>query len=599
MRVAARELNRALRLFKGEKNQSGQVAVLTALSELAIRRRYYREALDCISQAKIVLHSDEDPRHEISIKLLEGQALAGLGRKAEAMHVLKYAERLAKKRQQTDSLRSIRNELGKISVCSGDTRSARSYFEKAVRDTEGLRASVGADEFSVAFLGARTEPTDNLTRLLLSEGKIAEAFRTVERGRSRSLLDAMERGHGRVPAALKRQLDEARSRLNSLYRSIDRGESSDTARSAEALRDAEAELANLIRRANALTASSRGTAHSFDLRGLMNELGTGHILVEYVEIDGALSAFVVDAKKVRYVASLGHTTEVGGLIEELHFQFETLRYGGHAVSRFAGQMKERADVLLMRLYDILIRPLEKHLTAKRLVFVPAGPVHYVPMHALHDGTAYLIERYETAYAPASAVWSKLWARSSRRPRSPLVIGFADERIPQAEHEAAEVHEALPHSDLLTGTDATFEAFIANAGSHDLIHLACHGQFRPDNPMFSSLHLADGWVTVQDICSRRIKASLVTLSACETGISKIAAGDEPLGLVRGFLAAGAASLVVSLWTVNDAAARELMLLFYENLQRGAGVSASLRDAQMALVTRGEHPFLWSPFISIGR
>jgi CHAT domain-containing protein len=118
-------------------------------------------------------------------------------------------------------------------------------------------------------------------------------------------------------------------------------------------------------------------------------------------------------------------------------------------------------------------------------------------------------------------------------------------------------------------------------------------------MFSSLHLADGWVTVQDICARRINASLVTLSACETGISKLAAGDEMLGLVRGFLTAGAASLVVSLWTVNDAAARELMVRFYKNLQRGLSISASLKDAQMALVTRGEHPYLWSPFISIGR
>ena len=71
-------------------------------------------------------------------------------------------------------------------------------------------------------------------------------------------------------------------------------------------------------------------------------------------------------------------------------------------------------------------------------------------------------------------------------------------------------------------------------------------FGPDNPMYSSLHLADGWVTVRDVTETKIDAELVTLSACETGLSKIHAGDEILGLARGFLSAGAKRLVLSLW-----------------------------------------------------
>ena len=118
-------------------------------------------------------------------------------------------------------------------------------------------------------------------------------------------------------------------------------------------------------------------------------------------------------------------------------------------------------------------------------------------------------------------------------------------------------------------------------------------------MFSSLHLADGWITVQDLTSQRLRAKLVTLSACETGLSKVFAGDELLSLARGFLAAGAASMVVSLWTVNDEAASRLMRSFYIALQRGAAPVASLRDAQIELITAGAHPYLWSPFVYIGR
>lgn len=599
-RGAKAELQRALRLFISEKNFSGQVAALAALADVAIHQKRFHDARSSIADAQKHLSRDEDPRDEILIGLLEGRTLVGLGASERATKVLAKAERRATKRQQLDVRQSIRNELGKVAELAGDRRGARRCFERAINDIESLRETVGTDEFSVAFLGARTEPFDNLTRLLIEDGKFTAAFRTVERARSRALLDAIDAsGQARVPVAMQRQLDEARSRLNFLYRSLDRGDAEDAATQREDIVAAETTVADVIRRINSLTAARHGGKGQFDLQELHRRLGSERTLIEYSVLDGVISAFVVGGNKVRYVSGLGPTEEVRALVDELHFHFETMRYGGQRIGRFAGQLKARADGVLARLYDVLIRPLEGHLTASKLVVVPAGVVHYVPLHALHDGERYLIEKFETVYSPAASVWAKLQSRRPRQPRTSLVMGFADERIPQAEREAGELGRTLPNCEIFKGRKATFGAFTANANRHDLIHLACHGQFRPDNPMFSSLHLADGWVTVQDICSRRLKASLVTLSACETGISKIAAGDELLGLVRGFLTAGALSLVVSLWTVNDAAARELMLHFYKNLQRGLGASASLRDAQMASVTRGEHPFLWSPFISIGR
>ena len=118
-------------------------------------------------------------------------------------------------------------------------------------------------------------------------------------------------------------------------------------------------------------------------------------------------------------------------------------------------------------------------------------------------------------------------------------------------------------------------------------------------MFSSLNLSDGFVTVRDICAQNLKAELVTLSACETGISKVFPGEEILGLARGFFSAGASSLVLSFWTVNDRAATALMEAFYKELQRGKTVSASLRKAQKIFIDRGYHPYYWSPFAVIGK
>ena len=104
--------------------------------------------------------------------------------------------------------------------------------------------------------------------------------------------------------------------------------------------------------------------------------------------------------------------------------------------------------------------------------------------------------------------------------------------------------------------------------------------------------------VDDIVGLKLCASLVTLSACQSGVSKITAGDELLGLVRAFLAAGARSLLVSMWWVDDEATTELMTLFYSRLKAGTASKSALREAQITLRERHPHPYYWAPFVLIG-
>ena len=101
----------------------------------------------------------------------------------------------------------------------------------------------------------------------------------------------------------------------------------------------------------------------------------------------------------------------------------------------------------------------------------------------------------------------------------------------------------------------------------MLHLATHGDFRADNPLFSGLALADGSLTTLDCFNLRLRASLVTLSGCQTGRSVVSGGDELLGLTRALLSAGAASLVLSLWAVEDISTARLMEAFYRNLAAG--------------------------------
>lgn len=597
VKTARRELGQARRLFTSEKNLPGQASAMLSQAELALAAGRSGRSLDVLNAASQLIRKHGDTRQFVRLGVLEGQALLAAGRIREADHKLRSAAAAARKHDQFGALQSAYEALGRLTWSQGDPLTAGRFFSKSIDVVEHLRTHVGSNEFGMALFGTRLAPYEQLSRLQLAERKFADAFATIERGRSRALLEAMSarRTRARIPDKLERRSAELRAELNSRYKAFERsGEDSERLRS-DIVRT-EAELATVNRQIASLTAGGSGTAaYSFGLAELIPALDD-RTLVEFVEIDDQLSAFVVDKNGHRYVG-LGSIAKVRHLLEELHFQFGTLRYGG-SLSRFAEQLRSRADAVLRRLYDILIRPLGDGL-APKIVIVPVGALHYVPFAALFDGEQYLVERFEIASAPSAAVWRELRRRRRGKFRTSLLMAHADERIPLVENEVRELARTAPRPTVLTGDEAKFAAFLSEAGRHDLIHLACHGQFRPDSPMFSSLHLADGWITVQDLTSRPLRAQLVTLSACETGLSTIFAGDELLGLARGFLAAGANSLVVSLWPVNDEAASRLMQQFYLSLQRGRSGAASLQDAQNAFITDGAHPYLWSPFVYIGQ
>ena len=157
-------------------------------------------------------------------------------------------------------------------------------------------------------------------------------------------------------------------------------------------------------------------------------------------------------------------------------------------------------------------------------------------------------------------------------------------------------------------EATLAQVQEAAAECHILHLAAHGDFRPDNPLFSGLALADGWLTTLDIFNLHLGASLVTLSACQTGRSVVSGGDELLGLMRAFLSAGAASLVLSLWAVEDRSTARLMETFYEKMAEGYTKAAALRCAQLQFIegrcgdgetaTSCTHPYFWAPFFLVG-
>ncbi len=242
----------------------------------------------------------------------------------------------------------------------------------------------------------------------------------------------------------------------------------------------------------------------------------------------------------------------------------------------------QAQALLGRLYDHLIGPFAARLDGyRRLIVVPHGPLHYLPFHALFDGERYLVERFSVRYLPGTSFvrYSHDGATSGT---TALVAGHSYRgRLPSALTEAEEVAALWATTPLLEEA-LTRERLSELMGQSDLIHLATHGEFRADNPLFSGLLVDDGWLTTLDIFGLRLHASLVTLSACQTGRHVVAAGDELLGLMRAFLAAGAGAVLLTHWPVEDQTTAAFMTAFYRQLRDGRRKDAALQDVQTAFI-----------------
>jgi CHAT domain-containing protein len=603
--TARSNLKRSARLYEREKNKTGAGATMLIEAGLEIAQNKPRKALAIVRESEKLLASSDSLRHKLASGLLKAEALGRTGHRMRSEKLLVDTVKEAEKQELSNIVLAGLNSLGKLARTRGDNKKAKEYFKKAVALVERLRAPLAAEEFRMAFLANKLEPFENLALIHIEENKFREAFLFTEKAKSRALAEILGQDSEIIQAdaspAASDKLASMREGLNWYYSRLGRAGEAEIGKLQDQIKRREKEIAALMRRIEStLGARGKTSKTGIDLKGLQNRLGNKQLLVEFVEFEGVFSAFVIDGKAVRFAGGLASSEEIMKLLEGLHFQFGAMRYGASVPKKFIADLRNRADLYLQKLYDLLIRPLESYTGGGRgMVIVPAGALYYVPFHALHDGSAYMVESREVVYSPSAAVWQALQEKPRRKPKNALLMGFADEAIPLVNREINTLKKILPRHLSLTGKNATFTAYIKNAPRFDLLHLACHGQFRPENPLFSSLHLADGWITVRDICAQRLRAGLVVLSACETGMNKIFAGDEILGLARGFLSAGASSLVLSLWTVSDEATSRLMKRFYENLQLGHGVAASLRIAQIEFIGRGEHPYLWSPFAVIGR
>ncbi len=481
-----------------------------------------------------------------------------------------------------------------------------SEFRLAVALTEQIRGTLQAGIFRSAFQTDRIAPYQELLTEAIcgSSGNAEIAFEASELVKSRGLLDLM--GASLEPANEHRldddprheQIRSLRQRVNWQYSRLN--ERSATVQSDRTIRSLEQEIQTLETQLAAGSTSADSGLKPVELARAQATLPDGTAAISYNFLGDELSAIVLTNQSCNVHRRLASRGEIDESLRRFRLQISRAHARGR-VGEMPPRLIEDARRELLTLWKLIIEPVTSGVPeATDLVVVPGGSLHGVPFAALWDGSHYLIERQSLNIVPSLSIFTRLSEQNPAAERkTTFIVGVADADAPDIRREVQELTAITMPEQVLLDSDATAEQVLVGMSRATTLHFACHGRFLKEFPEASGLKCFDRWLTLAEIGTSKLDHAHVTLSACDSGRSSVQAVEELVGLSSAFYAAGARSMIMTLWPVDDRRTVGLMSDCYAAHRDGASFAASLRQAQMHSIQAGEHPAHWAPFIFGGR
>jgi CHAT domain-containing protein/tetratricopeptide (TPR) repeat protein len=640
LRSAARmeELSRDNDYYSHRKSFRVKAQALAGLGRIDEALAVLESSRHEVETATEVVDTDELTR----VLELEAVLLADAGRYEEALAPARAGWEAA--RATSDPLRRgfTSLTLGQLLVQTGDPAAGVRLLEEGLELAEWITSGITVGEERSQHLGRWYQDYVQLAFGYHALGRDADAFRVLERSRARELRRSLRNGArriaGKVSPEYRRELEELEAELAGVQSMLldETAKPPDDRRQdlaslearAEDLRRRRTEMEHRLQRELPALAGDAGVGPVVEIDELSARLEPGEaILATMVGHDRSL-VFLLDGRGTR-VRSLDVGEE--RLRSAVRDVVEGFRAGeGADPAREAGR---RAEAFLSR---GLLADLDPHAPPRIVRVLPDGPLHRLPFEVLRlasgersdgDEGARLIEVAEVTYASSATLIAR--SRAAGRPTDAalsgdcVLVAFGDPArfddvgrpagtgglvgargglpavtpLPFARREVQNLAARFEGACVRIGPEATEAAFFRDAPSARILHVAAHAWVDDEQPGYSGIVLApsagedgtpgtdDGLVQAWEVLRTDLDADLVTLSACETGRGEWLRGEGLIGLARAFRIAGARSLLVSLWEVDDAATAELMDRFYERLLAGESAARALRSAKLSFATDG--------------
>ena len=524
-------------------------------------------------------------------------------------------------------------------------------YEQAARLIDRMRAGYRAEGSKLSLVASATETYDeairtelDLYRLTGEEGHREGAFRYAEKSKAGVLRDALNeakaRSYAGIPTALLDQERKLRMDLAAADRVL-----------TEAQLDGKEEESRLQAPRDNLFALKRAYDELqqrfekeypayYDLKYGFETVSPAEVGERALDGRNVLVEYFLGRERIFIFTITGQDLEVASIAREASLETEVEQLRRAISERDFASYAQAAH----HLYQLVLAPVASRLEGRDFVVVPDGPLSVIPFEILlkrvvgpGEGSVrdlpYVLRDHAVSYAYSATLLLQGLRQRKERPPDELVAfapvfaegaapsADAPRALPASRQEAEDVRGLFAkrqgffggwlsgRSRVYLGQDAT-EQRLKTVGleRYRYVHLATHGIVDQEHPGLSRLLLMpeagsseDGVLHLGEIYNLRLNADLVVLSACDTGRGRMARGEGIIGLTRGFLYAGAQSLLVSLWPVSDAASSGLVVDFYAELLGGRPKARALREAKLRTMARNPEyakPYYWSSLVLVG-
>ncbi|BDT12481.1 hypothetical protein N39L_22040 [Limnospira platensis NIES-39] len=542
----------------------------------------------------------------------------------------------------------------------GNQDDSLSAIQAAIEIIEDLRTNVVSQDLRTSFFASKQEYYEFYIDLLMEldqqnpgQGYDGLALAVSERAKARSLLDLLAEMSGEVQGGIDPQILAEKQQIQQQLAAVEERriqllsqQHTDSQKTA-----IDQELEQLLIKYRSILGQIRATSPRYAALTQPEPLNLAEIQERVIDQDSLLLTYSIGEKRSFLWAVTYNSISSYELPGREVLEAETKRFRDSFIFGNLRIRRTLAENAAKNLGQILLEPLSNYEDKNRVLIVPDGVLNFVPFVALayqssdEEYRPLIITRELVTLPSASALAVLRNEMLGRKPAERYlailadpVFGINDERLnhtneinstslpPDLEQSAREsgiLFDRLPFTQTEAeqivslfpaesfskeyGFGATREVATSDKMSqYRIIHYATHGILNSQNPELSGLVLSlvnsegqpvNGFVRLHDIFNLTLPADLVVLSACETGLGQQVRGEGLVGLTRGFMYAGAARVVVSLWSVDDQATAELMVLFYRYMiDNGLSPAAALRQAQIEIWQNSQwhSPYYWAGF-----